>query len=92
MQEALATNAADSGRWVAGGSPHTRFASARRPVSPGIDGAHTVNILRTGGIVWQKASSMTAGSFFDRYTLTQWGFYYTSTCEVLTDKGTIVVR
>lgn len=35
---------------------------------------------------------MTAGSFFDRYTFTQWGFYYTSTCEVLTDKGTIVVR
>lgn len=39
-----------------------------------------------------NASESAAGSFFDRYTLTQWGFYYTSTCEVLTDKGTIVVR
>ena len=38
------------------------------------------------------ASDSAAASFFDRYTLTQWGFYYTSTCEVLTDKGTIVVR
>ena len=38
------------------------------------------------------ASDSAAASFFDRYTLTQWGFYYTSTCEVLTEKGTIVVR
>lgn len=39
-----------------------------------------------------NANESAAGSFFDRYTLTQWGFYYTSECEVLTDKGTIVVR
>ena len=39
-----------------------------------------------------NASEAAAGSFYDRYTLTQWGFYYTSQCEVLTDKGTVVVR
>mgnify|MGYP004444119619 CR=1 FL=1 len=33
-----------------------------------------------------------AASFFDRYTLTQWGFYFTAQCEILTDKGTFVAR
>lgn len=37
------------------------------------------------------AEAMTA-SFFDRYTLSQWGFYYTASCEILTDKGTIIIK
>lgn len=32
-----------------------------------------------------------AASFDDRYTFTQWGYYFTSKCEITTDKGTIVV-
>ncbi len=33
-----------------------------------------------------------ATSFHDRYTFTQWGFYYTAACEVITEKGSFIVR
>ena len=39
-----------------------------------------------------KHAEVASASFFDRYTLAQWGFYYTARCEVLTDKGTIVIK
>ncbi len=39
-----------------------------------------------------KAADAASASFFDRYTLAQWGFYYTARCEVLTDEGTIVLK
>ena len=38
-----------------------------------------------------NASEAASGSFFDRYTLTQWGFYFTGTCKLSTSKGDIVV-
>jgi hypothetical protein len=33
-----------------------------------------------------------AASFFDRYTLTQWGFYYTTVINLKTDSGVITIQ
>lgn len=32
-----------------------------------------------------------AASFDDRYTFTQWGFFYTASCDVATSKGTVTL-
>jgi roadblock/LC7 domain-containing protein len=39
-----------------------------------------------------KSASNATASFFDRYTLTQWGFYFSITCEVSTAVGNVVIR
>ena len=31
-------------------------------------------------------------SFFDRYTLTTWGFFFSCTCKLTTSKGDIIIR
>lgn len=38
------------------------------------------------------AAESAVASFCDRYTLAQWGFYYTAQCDLVTSKGIVTIK